>query len=209
MEGSNNSGFVRIAVFCSGNGSNFEALVRASRKRKFCGEIVLMVVDNPNAFAIKRAERLKVPVLFINPSDFGSKKDYEKLLIKELSLWKIDWILLAGYMRILGPDFVKKYRFRIVNIHPSLLPSFKGRSGIKDAYEYGVKVTGVTVHFVDEGIDSGPIILQKAVPIREGETIESLERRIHRVEHKLYPEAVRLLLEGKCRIVGRKVVISG
>ncbi len=197
-----------IAVFCSGNGSNFEALVKANRRGRFPGRIAVMVTDNPNAFAIERAKRLRIPVLFVDPSAFASKEEYEKALLKELRLWRVEWILLAGFMRILSPVFVRRYKRRILNIHPSLLPAFKGRSGIKDAFEYGVKVTGVTIHFVDEQVDHGPIVLQGCVKIREGEDLASLEQRIHKLEHRLYPEAVNLVLTRRWKIEkGRRWVL--
>ncbi len=205
MGGRGNFGFVKpnIAVFCSGNGSNFEALVKSNRKGIFPGRIVLMVTDNQNAYAIVRAERLGVPYLFVDPKAYSSKQDYEKVLVRELKRFSVDWILLAGFMRILSPYFVNRFRKRILNIHPSLLPAFKGAHAIRDAFEYGVKVTGVTVHFVDEGVDSGPIVLQKAIEIKEHETLEQLEKRIHKVEHRIYSQAVNLVLTRKWKITGR------
>ncbi len=198
----------KIAVFCSGNGSNFETLVKANRKGVFPGEISLMVADKKQIFAIKRAEKLKIPVLYVNPKAFNSEKDYEKVLIKELKTWRIEWILLAGFMRILSPFFVSKFKNRIVNIHPSLLPAFKGAHAIADAYNYGVVVTGVTIHLVDNGVDSGPIVLQEALKIKPEWSLEQLEEAIHKVEHKLYPKAVNLLLTKRWRILkNRKFII--
>ncbi len=198
----------RIAVFCSGNGSNFEALVRKNRRSAFPGCIVLMVVDNPRAYAIERARRLGIPVLYVDPSPYENKQAYEKVLYEELRVWKIELILLAGFMRILSPFFVRKYKNRILNIHPSLLPSFKGASAIRDAFEYGVKVTGVTVHIVNEGVDEGPIVLQRALKISEDDNLDSLEARIHRLEHRIYAEAVNIVLSRSWKIVkGRKFVL--
>ncbi len=197
----------RIAVFCSGNGSNFEALVRKNRKGAFPGKIELMVTDRREAYAIVRAQRLGVPVLFVDPKAYSKKEDYEKVLVRELKRFEIDWILLAGFMRILSPYFVKKFRNRILNIHPSLLPAFKGAHAIKDAFEYGVKITGVTVHLVDEEVDHGPIVLQGAVPITEDDTLETLEERIHRLEHRIYAQAVNLVLTKRWKISGRRFVL--
>ncbi len=211
MAGKGNTGPLkdaRIAVFCSGNGSNFEALVKKNRRLAFPGRIVLMVVDNPGAYAIERARRLGVPVLYVDPLAYENKQEYEKTLYKELRLWKVDLILLAGFMRILSPFFVRKYKNRILNIHPSLLPSFKGASAIRDAFEYGVKVTGVTVHIVNEGVDEGPIVLQGALKVSEDDDLMSLEAKIHRLEHRIYAEAVNLVLTRSWKIVkGRKFVL--
>ena len=207
MAGKGNSGHIipRIAVFCSGNGSNFEALVKNNRKGRFPGEIVLMVTDKLDAYAIERAKKLGIPALFINPKQYKSKEDYERTLAKELKNWAINWICLAGFMRILSPYFVKKYKNRIVNIHPSLLPSFKGGHAIRDAFNYGVKVTGVTVHLIDEEVDHGPIILQDCVKIKEEDTIGSLEEKIHRLEHKIYSQAMEILLTRKWKIYKGRV----
>ena len=138
---------------------------------------------------------------------FSSREEYDREVARELEKEKIELVVLAGFMRILGGEFVDKYRGRIMNIHPALLPSFRGTHGIRDAVEYGVKVTGVTVHFVDKGLDSGPIILQKCVPIEKDDTMDTLEEKIHGEEHKMYPEAVRLFAEGRLKLSGRRVDI--
>ena len=138
---------------------------------------------------------------------FASREEYDQEIIKELKKKEIDLIVLAGFMRILSGPFVDEYRGRIMNIHPALLPSFKGTHGIKDAFEYGVKVTGVTVHFVDKGLDSGPVILQSCVRVEESDTMETLEEKIHKEEHRLYPEAVRLFAEDRLKTEGRKTRI--
>jgi phosphoribosylglycinamide formyltransferase-1 len=148
---------------------------------------------------VARAKRAGIKVALVKREDFASKKDFEAKIIGHLEENKIDLIVLAGFMRILGPELVQKYSGRILNIHPALLPCFKGTEGIKDAFEYGVKVTGVTVHFVDEKMDHGPIILQAAVKIEESDTLESLEAKVHKIEHKLYSQAIRLFVEGKLR----------
>jgi phosphoribosylglycinamide formyltransferase-1 len=199
---------MNIAVFASGRGTNFSAIIRAVKKGKIKANLALLISDNPKAGAISRAKRAGVKVAKVLREDFASKKDFEDKIIHHLEENKIDLIVLAGFMRLLSSEFVNRYQGRILNIHPALLPSFKGTQGIKDAYEYGAKVTGVTVHFVDEKTDHGPIILQQAVKIDENDTLESLEAKIHKIEHHLYPEAVRLFVEGKLRLEGRKVKIS-
>jgi phosphoribosylglycinamide formyltransferase-1 len=196
---------MNIAVFASGRGSNFGAIIRAVKKGKIKANLSLLVCDSPQAAAIGRAKRAGIKVALVERKDFPSQNDFEAKICAHLEENKIDLIVLAGFMRLLSPEFVKKYKGRILNIHPSLLPSFKGTQGIKDAFEYGVKATGVTVHFVDEELDHGPIILQKSVAIEEDDILESLELKIHKVEHQLYPEAIRLYTEGKLNPEGRKV----
>lgn len=193
-------------MFASGRGSNFEALARAARGGSMGAKLVLLISDNPDAYVIKRALRHGVSVVVVKREDFSSRQEFERAIQEALKRYSIDLIVLAGFMRMLSPGFVKKYRLRILNIHPALLPAFKGSCAIKDAFDYGVRVTGVTVHFVDEKMDHGPIILQEALPVRRGETLASLEARIHKVEHRLYPAAVRLFCKGRLRVAGRKVV---
>ncbi|MCM8799170.1 MAG: phosphoribosylglycinamide formyltransferase [Candidatus Omnitrophica bacterium] len=196
-----------IAVFASGRGTNFSAIAQAIKKGKIKANLALVVCDNPKAGVIKRAKRQGVKVVLVLREDFKSKEEFEAKIIQHLEENKIDLVVLAGFMRLLSPNFVKRFYGRIINIHPALLPSFKGTQGIQDAFNYGVKVTGVTVHFVDEEMDHGPIILQEVVKIKENDTLESLEEKIHKIEHKIYPEAIRLFLEGRLKIEGRKVKI--
>ena len=197
-----------IAIFCSGKGTNLQAIINAAGRRKLNANISLVISDRQDSFSLTRAKRAGIEALFIDPERFGTRTGFEKEIMRNLKKHSIDLIVLAGFMRMLSPGFVKRYRNRILNIHPALLPSFKGTSGIKDALDYGVKITGPTVHFVDEGMDSGPIILQSAVKVRDVETEESLARRIHAKEHIIYPEAIRLVLEGKLKIAGRRVIIK-
>jgi len=198
---------MNIAVFASGRGTNFGAITRAVKKGKIKANLSLLVCDNPKAGAISRAKRAGIKIALIKREDFANKEDFETKIIEHLEENKIDLIALAGFMRMLSPQFVGRYAGRILNIHPALLPSFKGIEAIKDAFDYGVKVTGVTVHFVDEKMDHGPIILQKAVQMQENDTLESLERKMHKIEHYLYPEAISLYVEGKIKLEGRKVRI--
>jgi len=199
---------MNIAVFASGRGTNFSAIARAVKKGKIPANLSLLVCDNPKAAVIGKAKRAGVEVFLIQRSDFTSKRDFEDRIIQRLQEAGIDLIVLAGFMRMLSPEFVQRFKFKILNIHPALLPSFKGAEGMQDAFEYGVKVAGVTVHFVDEEMDHGPIILQAPVKIDEQETRESFEARIHKIEHKIYPQAVRLFVEGRLKIEGRKVIIQ-
>ena len=198
---------MNIAVFASGRGTNFSAIIRAVKKGLIKANLSLLVCDNPKAGAIARAKRAGVKVALVQREDFSTKEDFETKIIQYLKEEKIDLIALAGFMRIIGLRILGEYKDRIINIHPALLPSFKGAHGIKETFDYGVKVTGVTVHFVDEKMDHGPIILQAALKLEEADTLESVEEKIHKIEHKLYPEAIRLFVEGKLRIEGRKVKI--
>ena len=198
---------MNIAVFASGRGSNFAAIIRAAKKGVFKASLALLVCDQPKAGAVLKAKRARIKSALVKRKDFASSKDFESEIIKNLREEKIDLIVMAGFMRMLSPEFVQAYAGRIINIHPALLPSFKGSHAIKDAFDCGVRLTGVTVHFVDELMDHGPIILQQPVKIEAEDTPESLEAKIHKVEHKLYSEAIKLFVEGKLKIEGRKVVI--
>lgn len=199
---------MNIAVFASGRGTNFGAIIKAVKSGKVKVNLSLLVCDQSKAGAIARAKRAGIKIALVKREDFTNKKDFQAKIIQHLEENSIELVVLAGFMRLLTPEFVGRYAGRILNIHPALLPSFKGTESIKDAFDYGVKVTGVTVHFVDEKMDHGPVILQKAIPVEEDDTPESLEKKIHKIEHRLYPEAIRLFAEGKLKLEGRKVIIS-
>lgn len=186
---------VRLAVFASGNGSNFERIVKAARSGIIDAEVCLLVCDRPKAFVIKRAEALGVPSVAFQPKSFDSKLAYELEVLDQLKTAQIDLVILAGYMRIVGNTLLKAFPDKLMNIHPSLLPHYPGRQGIKDAFEDGAKETGVTVHIVDEGIDTGPILAQEAVAIEPADTIESLERKIHALEHDLFPKVIQTYIK--------------
>jgi len=196
-----------IAIFSSGRGSNFSVIARQVKKGTIKANLALLVCDQPKAKVLQKAKRAKVKAAVIERKDFSSKESFEAKVIEYLEANKIDLIVLAGFMRMLSAEFVRRYCGKIINIHPALLPSFKGEEGIKDAFVYGVKVTGVTVHFVDEEMDHGPIILQKEVKIDEKDTLETLETKIHKAEHKLYPKAIQLFVEGRLSLSGRKVKV--
>ena len=197
---------MNIAVFVSGNGSNLQALIDAGEKGELAqGRIVLVVSDKPEAYALERAKKVSIKTFVLEAKGFSSREEYDRRVMEELKASKIELIVLAGFMRLLSDHFVDEYYGRILNIHPALLPSFRGTHGIKDAFDYGVKTTGVTVHFVNKELDAGPVILQEAVKIEEDDTEETLEEKIHKIEHRLYPEAVKLFAQGKLKIEGRTV----
>lgn len=188
---------MNIAVFVSGNGSNLQAIIDAVSRGEIRAKISLVVCNNKNAFALTRARNAGIECFILSHKGFKARVDYDREITKELEKRDIGLVVLAGFMRLLSSEFVKKYQNRILNIHPSALPSFKGTHAIKDAFESGAKDTGVTVHFVDEELDHGPIVLQETVKIEKNDTLETLEEKIHAVEHRLYPLAVRLFVEGK------------
>lgn len=198
---------MNIAVFCSGNGSNLQAIINSIKAGKVKAKIKLVLCDKKNAYCLRRARKAGLKTVFIDPNLYKSRQTFDKEATKHLKKNEIKLIVLAGFMRILSDYFVKKYHNRILNIHPALLPAFKGARGIKDAYKHGVKVTGVTVHFVSEKLDSGPIILQDVVKVKADDTPKSLELKIHKLEHKLYPKAIDLFARGKLRIKGSLVKI--
>ena len=184
----------RIAIFVSGSGTNMENLIRKVTEGFLPAQIGLILSDNPEAGAIGKAQRHGYEAAVISRKDFASKKDFEEAVIRKVESAKIDFIVLAGFMRILSADFVRRFQNRIINIHPSLLPQFPGAHGIRDAFEAKVKETGVTVHFVTEEVDAGPVILQRKVSIDPKDTLESLEAKVHAVEYELYPEALKKVL---------------
>jgi phosphoribosylglycinamide formyltransferase 1 len=198
---------MNIAVLCSGSGTNLQAIIDSVKSGYINADIALVASDNKNAFALTRAKAAGIETLILDPKDFNGREDFDKELVKHLKKNKVELVVLAGFMRLMSSYFIKEYKNRIINIHPALLPSFKGTHGIKDALDYGVKVTGATVHFVDEKLDNGPIILQKAVEIKEDDTEETLLERVHKEEHKIYPEAIRLFVEGKLKVEGRRIKI--
>ncbi|ERM19743.1 phosphoribosylglycinamide formyltransferase [Brevibacillus laterosporus] len=187
---------MRIAVFASGSGSNFEAIVQATRDGRLpFVEVALLVCDQAQAYAIKRAERLGIPVFLFSAKDYVSKEACEQEILVQLKQEEIDFIVLAGYMRLIGNVLLTSYQGRMINLHPSLLPAFPGKDAIKKAWEYGVKVMGATVHFVDEGMDTGPIIDQEVIFVHKEDTEESLQQKIHEVEHRLLIRVLQGLSE--------------
>lgn len=198
-----------LGVLASGRGSNFQSIIDAIEVGYVKAELKVLITDNPEAFAIERAKKRGIEHIIMRPKQFISNDDYFGAIAKELKSRDVGLVVLAGFMRIVGKPLVDAYRNRMMNIHPALLPSFPGLHGQRQAHDYGVKISGCTVHFVDEAMDTGPIIIQAAVPVGDEDTEETLSERILKFEHKIYPEAIRLFAEGRLRVVGRKVIIEG
>lgn len=197
----------RIVVLVSGSGSNMEALVDACERGDVPGTVVGVIADRLCP-ALKIAEERGIEQFALDPATFGSRDEWSAALRDRVAELRPDLVVSAGFMRILAPVFVEAFRGRLINLHPSLLPAFPGAHATRDALEHGVKVTGTTVHLVDTGVDSGPIVAQEAVPVLPSDTEASLHERIKSVEHSLLPKACRLLIEGKLRLDGRRVVID-
>ncbi len=186
----------RIAIFASGSGSNFQAILEAINRGKVQADVCLLVCDKLDSKVITRAEKEGVPTFSFLPKSYESKLHYETAILKELKYHDIDWLILAGYMRLVGPTLLEAYEGKIVNIHPSLLPAFPGKDAIGQALKARVRVTGVTVHFVDAGMDTGLIIDQQAITVENNETYESLQLKIQTIEHLLYPKTIQALVGG-------------
>jgi len=199
---------VNIGVLASGRGTNLQAIIEAIKEGRIEGKIGIVISDNRDAFALKRAKQNNIEIECINFKSFKNREDYDKKIVECLKEKDVDLVVLAGYMRIISHYFIKMYKNRIMNIHPALLPSFPGLRAQKQAVEYGVKVSGCTVHFVDEGVDSGPIILQKVVEVSDDDTEESLAEKILKEEHQIYPQAIQLFSQGRLMIKGRRVFIK-
>jgi len=199
---------INIGVLASGKGTDLQSVIDACEKKQIPGEVACVISNNAQAYALERIKKHKIEGYFVDPKAFKDKNTYELELVKILKKHNTDLVVLAGYMRIVGPVMLEHFSGRMINIHPALLPSFPGLEGQKQALEHGAKVTGCTVHFVDEGCDKGPIILQTAVPVKEDDTVETLTARILKEEHKILPQAIKLFAEGKLKIEGRRVRIS-
>lgn len=198
----------RIGVLVSGRGSNLQALVDAARRGELGGEVAVVVSNVEAAPGLERARAAGIPAVFRDHR--GKKREaFDAEIVEILRAHRVDLVCLAGFMRLLSPAFVRAFPGRIVNIHPALLPAFPGLDAQRQAWEHGAKVSGATVHLVDEGLDSGPIVAQEAVPVLSSDTPETLAARILEAEHRLYPRAVRHLLEGRCRVEGRRVIVEG
>lgn len=196
-----------LGVLVSGRGSNLQAIVDAINADRLVAKIGVVISDNPEANALRRLGGMGIPTAVVERKSYATKQDFEAALIAQLDLHHVELVLLAGFMRILSPQFINRFPARIMNIHPALLPSFPGLDAQEQALNYGVKVSGATVHFVDEGMDSGPIILQEAVPVEDDDTVATLSERILHLEHRLYVRAIRLYCEDRIHMVGRAVKI--
>jgi phosphoribosylglycinamide formyltransferase-1 len=196
-----------IGVMASGRGSNFQSIIDAIEAGRLKASIELLITDNPSAYAIERAKKHNISYLYINPKEYPKDGFYIKAA-SELKAKDAGLVILAGFMRIVRKPLLDAFPMRVMNIHPGLLPSFPGLHGQRQAVDYGVRVSGCTVHFVDEGMDTGPIIIQAAVPVFPDDTEDVLSERILKYEHMIYPEAIRLFSEGRLEVVGRKVKVK-
>ena len=200
---------LKLGVLASGRGSNFQSIIDEIEAGSLNASISLLITDNPDAYAIERAKKQSIKHLYLNPHDFKSKNDFYTRIAKELVKRDVDLVILAGFMRIVGKPLIEAFPYRIMNIHPALLPAFPGLHSQKQAVDYGVRVSGCTVHFVDEGMDTGPIIIQAAVVVSPDDTDDTLSERILRLEHKIFPYAIRLYSEGRLYADGRTIKIKG
>ncbi len=182
---------MRLAIFASGSGSNAEAIIKAVENKLIDAEVAILISDRADAYALERAKNHNIKCLFVNPKDYSSKHAYEGKLIEVLSVLNIDYVCLAGYMRIVSKTLIEHYPNHIINIHPALLPSFKGAHGIKDAYEFGVKIMGATIHLIDETVDGGIILDQESFHLEENDTLISVENKMHKIEHELYVRVLK------------------
>lgn len=199
---------IRVGVLISGGGTNLQAIIDRSERGELDAEVVCVISNKADAFGLQRASRHGIAALHFDYRQYGSRQTYDSALVKALNDFNVDLVVLAGFMRIVTPVLLEAFPNRVMNIHPALLPSFPGLDAQKQALDYGAKISGCTVHFVDAGTDTGPIILQSSVPVLENDTEETLSERIHIEEHKLYPAAIQLFAEGRLTVEGRKVRIS-
>lgn len=200
---------LKLGVLASGRGSNFQSIINAINSGRLIAEIVVLITDNASAFAIERAKKHGIEYLVISPKEYSSGDDFFVKITEELKKRDAGLVILAGFMRIVRKPLIDAFPNLIMNIHPALLPAFPGLHGQRQALEYGVKISGCTVHFVDEGMDTGPVIIQAAVPLLQDDTEETLSERILKLEHEIYPEAIRLFSEGRIDVEGRRVRIKG
>jgi phosphoribosylglycinamide formyltransferase-1 len=199
---------LRVGVLASGRGSNLQAILDACANPEFPARVVIVISDRERAPALDRARAAGVDALWVNPKDFEDREAFDRALVRELQARTVGLVCHAGFMRILSPSYVRAFAGRALNIHPSLLPAFPGLHPHRQALAHGVKVSGATVHFVDEGVDTGPIVLQTAVPVEPGDSEETLAARILVQEHRIYPEAIRLFAEGRLRVEGRTPYVA-
>lgn len=198
---------LKLGVLISGSGSNLQAIMDACAEGRLSAEVVCVVSDKEAAYGLERARKAHVPAVWVDRAAYSTMREYNRAVLEALKGYQADTVAMAGYMRLLGAEVLDAYPMRVLNIHPALLPSFAGAGGIHDAWEHGVKITGVTVHFANEVFDEGPIIAQEAIRIEEDDTVATLEEKIHSVEHRIYPQALQWLAEGRLRVEGRKVRI--
>ncbi len=204
---------LKIAVFASGGGTNLQSIIDHCEDNKIDAEIVAVVSNKINAYAVERAKNHNITTIIVESKKFKDRNEHEAEIIKQLAPYNPELLVFAGYMRLVTPDFIRHYYNKeknlpgIINIHPALLPSFPGTSGYEDAFDYGVKYSGITIHFIDEGVDTGPIVLQETFPRNDSDTLEEFKKRGLSIEHRLYPMAIRLYAHNKLKIEGRFVKI--
>ncbi len=196
---------LKLGVLVSGSGTNLQAIIDACETGKIPAEVRVVVSNKPGVFALKRAKRHGIPNYVVDHRNYEKREDFEREVIKILNEHEVELVCLAGFMRVLTPFFLRTFPQRVINIHPAILPSFPGVNAQKQALDYGVKFSGCTVHFVDEGVDTGPIIIQAVVPVYDDDTEESLRERILKEEHRIYQMAIKLIAEGRVRVDGRKI----
>jgi phosphoribosylglycinamide formyltransferase-1 len=199
---------LKLGVLVSGSGTNLQSIIDNCKSGEINAQVSVVVSDTPGVKALERAQNHNIQAKCIERKSFGSKKEYEGAILDALNEAGVELVCLAGYMRIVGPTLLGAFNGRMINIHPALLPSFPGLEGQKQAWDYGVKIAGCTVHFVDELADHGPIIIQAAVDVKEDDTVETLKGRILKEEHRIYPQAIQLIAEDRIRVEGRRVYIS-
>ncbi|ABV34464.1 phosphoribosylglycinamide formyltransferase [Pseudothermotoga lettingae] len=203
---------LKVGVLASGNGTNLQAIIDKSRNGQIPVRVAVVISDR-NAFALRRARAHNIPAYIVKPGEYDSQREYEQQMVDILKKHGSELVVLSGFMKILSPHFIDSFKGRIINIHPSLIPAFcgKGFYGMKvheAVIDYGVKITGATVHFVDENVDSGPIIIQKAVAVEDSDTPETIAQKVHEIEHEILPEALKLFAQGKLKVIGRRVFIE-
>ncbi len=196
---------LKIAILASGNGSNAEAFFERIKAGTLDCEAALVLCNRPGARVLERAEKAGVPHICLDHKEYASREEFDRAMIAEIKKAGAEIVVLAGYMRLLSNEFISAFAGKIINIHPALLPAFPGLSGAADAKAWGVKITGCTVHFVDEIMDNGPVIIQAAVPVNAAESLEALQMRIHKLEHRIYPQALQWLAEKRLKTVERQV----
>ncbi len=200
---------LRLGVLVSGRGSNLQAIIDTIEAGNLDAEVKVVITDKSEAYALERAKNHNIPGVYVNPMQYTNKAEYEKAVVQILAEDRVELVVLAGYMRLVGSVLLEAYPSRIMNIHPALLPAFPGAHGQRDAVSYGVRFSGCTVHFVDKGMDTGPIILQAVVPVMQDDDEDTLAARIIKEEHKIYSQAIQLYAEGRLKVEGRRVMISG
>jgi len=199
---------LRLGVLVSGRGSNLQAIMDAATAVKIDASVEVVISDRPQAQALEHARRNRVPAIYLNPKDYPNREKYDEAVVDRLRKHQVDLVILAGYMRLITSRLIGPYKNRIINIHPSILPAFSGLHAHRQALEWGVRISGCTVHFVDESMDQGPIIIQAAVPVFEGDTEETLAARVLEQEHRILPQAIQYFAEQRLEVSGRRVILK-